>query len=361
MKIRSKIFPSIALCAFLLPSQGVQAKNPGGPDGFCMAYMNSPFCVGQSPTCELCHSGAPAFNAFGAAIDLALHPGMPARTSGSPERLPSTSFVSMIPSALLSIETLDSDGDGYTNLDEIMAGTFAGNVSSKPRAAGVCPPPVENPSYDVCNYDTAYVYQKLHLDFCGFRASFEALSQFKAMDGSAQILELDAALARCLDSEFWAGRDGFLWRMANAKIRPLQSIKSGDDAGSIPLADYYPDYHLFVYTHTDDRDVRDVLVAQYSVALQPGSEPVSKRYVKLTEAQSLSQWGQQVPESKRAGLITSDWFLMFNTMFTLREKLFNNFNIIFFTHFLSTLNIFIIKVLFQGFHTITKNEFTHKT
>ena len=48
-----------------------------------------------------------------------------------------------------------------------------------------------------------------------------------------------------------------LWNLANAKILPESSLKSGDGAADITLADYEDDYNLFVYINTDDRDVRE--------------------------------------------------------------------------------------------------------
>jgi hypothetical protein len=54
------------------------------------------------------------------------------------------------------------------------------------------------------------------------------------------------------------GRDGVLWRIAHAKIRPLWAVKAGDDGGPVPLADYDDDYALFTWTQTDDRDAREV-------------------------------------------------------------------------------------------------------
>jgi len=320
MNIRKNNYVQLALSILLSLLVGPtvsQAKSPDGPQSFCVAYPSSPFCASQSPACNMCHSGAPAFNAYGAALDLALHPTMPARVSGTPGRLPAESFAAMLPAALASIDALDSDGDGYTNLEEIMAGTLPGRADSFPKKRDICPPPVANPIYDTCNYDPVYAYQKVYIDFCGYRPSFDALEAFKQATESEQLIQIDLAIDTCLDSEFWTGQDGLLWRIAHAKIKPLKSIKTGEDnTGGIQLADYYPDYHLFVYTQTDDRDARDVLKANYFVGLEPGTEPISQRYVKLTEAESRSLWGQEVSEDRKAGLITSAWFLMFNTMFT---------------------------------------------
>ncbi len=41
-----------------------------------------------------------------------------------------------------AVETLDSDGDGYTNIAEILAGTYPGDAASRPAAADTTPPVV---------------------------------------------------------------------------------------------------------------------------------------------------------------------------------------------------------------------------
>ena len=58
-------------------------------------------------TCTLCHSSLPARNSYGTAFENA-----------------GTEFA--------PIESADSDGDGFTNLEEIVALTFPGNAADKP-------------------------------------------------------------------------------------------------------------------------------------------------------------------------------------------------------------------------------------
>ncbi|NJK89499.1 MAG: hypothetical protein HC923_08925, partial [Myxococcales bacterium] len=131
--------------------------------------------------------------------------------------------------------------------------------------------------------------------------------------------EVDRQLDACLDSEYWRGRDGVLWRIAHPKIRPLAAIKAGADAGDIPLADYEDDYNLFAYAHSDDRDVRDVLLARYLVERIDGPET---QYVQVQRNpfEDLGARGflvaQFVDIPQRAGLLTTRWNLASNTMFT---------------------------------------------
>ena len=44
-----------------------------------------------------------------------------------------------------AIEGLDSDGDGYTNIEEILAGTYPGDASSVPAVTPPLPPPPPPP------------------------------------------------------------------------------------------------------------------------------------------------------------------------------------------------------------------------
>ncbi len=62
--------------------------------------------------CSLCHTSAPSLNPYGAAYKAA----------------------GRNPSALAAIEPLDSDGDGFTNLQEIMALYFPGDPNDHPPA-----------------------------------------------------------------------------------------------------------------------------------------------------------------------------------------------------------------------------------
>ena len=80
--------------------------------GAVAKYTN--LSVSALNTCDLCHTASiPTLNPFGAAY----------KANGRNT------------AALSAIENLDSDGDGFTNIQEINALTFPGNPSSKPAAA----------------------------------------------------------------------------------------------------------------------------------------------------------------------------------------------------------------------------------
>ncbi|MCA9541264.1 MAG: hypothetical protein KC620_20325 [Myxococcales bacterium] len=217
-------------------------------------------------------------------------------------------FEAALPAALDLVAEDDADGDGVANRDEIIAGTSPADAADLPGAVRPCAGPNGNPDWNVCGYDAAYVWRKLHLDVCGESPSYEALLAFKALpEGSTRMAAVDAALDTCLDSDFWLGRDGALWQLAHRKIRPLQAIKQGRNRGPVPLADYDHDYALFAYTQSDDRDARLALTADF--------------HVRFTEDpphyEAVPTWpDERLETTRRAGMITTRWFFTINTMFT---------------------------------------------
>jgi len=186
------------------------------------------------------------------------------------------------------------------------AGANPGNAADTPGGRPVSGCESANPVWNVCGYDAAHAFKKLHLDVCGHSPDYAALEGFRALKSEAQADALADALDRCLATPFWQGRDGVLWQLAHPKVKPLAVIKSGRDPGYIPLADYDDDYALFVYTQTDDRDARDVLTADYFV--------VADSLVGYTRVPE--RMGQNAVLDRRAGMITSRWFFVLNTMFT---------------------------------------------
>lgn len=268
---------------------------PIGPNLFCDVYPNAPACLAGLPACTYCHEGTPpARNAFGRSVEMNLLP-------GAPRPLTLADYAANIGDALHAAEGLDADGDGFSNLDEIDAGTSPSDGRSSPNSI-VCGEGV-NPAYDVCAYDPIYVFKKLRLDFCGTSPTYLEIERFVAE--SDKTSALDRALEVCLDSSFWLDKNGQVWQLAHRKIRPLQAIKQGEDQGQIPLADYYDDYNLFVYSQIDDHDARDVLLADYFVVKSGTSYTVGP-----------PTGEQNVEISRRAGLLTTRWNLVYNVMFT---------------------------------------------
>lgn len=291
----------------LLPS--LAAALPSGPSAFCAQYPTAPSCRTGAPDCSYCHTIPPSRNAFGAALERALLP-------DTPRPLLAEAFAAGLPSALAAIEAADADGDGSSNLDEILAGSIPADRSSYPVKGG-CPGPKEQLGWDPCGPDAAYTLKKVSLSFCGHSPSRAELVALRSSGDPEGILE--AKLEECLASEHWRKKDGVLWSLANRKIKPSQSIKSGDGAGDIPLADYEDDYNLFVYTQSGDRDARELLTARYHVARVDGPNTTYTAYTRTPREDLVArgpQQSQNVAEDQRAGMLTTRWFLMSNTMFT---------------------------------------------
>lgn len=283
---------------------GTAEAKPTGPSLFCANYPTSPACDLSSVSCSYCHERTTepvTWNPFGAAL----------HTELGGATLTDADFAERLPAALAAIAGDDADADGVTNEDEIFGGTLPGDATSLP-STDVCPADVSKFDYRVCQIDRRYQLRKLSIDFCGYSPRLAELDAIAAADDATAAQMIDATLDECMASEYFRGPDGVLWTMAHAKIKPLSSVKSGADAGIIPLADYDPDYALFVYSQIDGADARIALTADFFVLRVPpsASNPVS-RYIAVDDLD-----GQSVTKSRRAGLITSAWFLVSNVMFT---------------------------------------------
>lgn len=299
--LRLRIFCIKAGCLWflVLAAPGSAFAKPSGPAAICTVYPQAVQCQDEQPPCTVCHTTPPARNVFGGQLEDGL-------LSDAPRPLDNSAFVSAIKIRLEEAGEQDADGDGFTNENELLEGTSPGDDSSYPSTGG-CSGQSTNPQFNVCGYDHAYVFKKVSLDFCGFSPTYAELMVFKGLTQDAKADEILVKLNTCLDSNFWQGRDGALWRMAHRKIRPIQAVKSGAGEGPVPLADYDDDYALFVYTQIDDHDARDVLLGDYFV------DVVNDR---VSSNPSVNQPGQYLEQSRRAGMITTGWFFVINTMFT---------------------------------------------
>jgi Bacterial TSP3 repeat len=280
---------------------------PPGQKTFCDEYPLAPTCKSGQTVCATCHTSPPALNLFGTQVSQKLAP-------GGARPLTDEAYASALPEALRAVDSLDADGDGISNGDEIRAGSDPANAQSKPSDAPCTASP--GAAWNLCGYDAAYTYRKVLLDFCGRSANYEERQAFAKSNAPKELIH--ETLEACLKSEFWQGRNGAVWNLASPKIRPIQSIKAGQDAGPVPLADYYRDYALFVYATTGDRDARDLLRAQYSIV---ASKTVPTTYSKLglsfeQDLQENDNAAELAQPERRAGMISSSWFRVINTMFT---------------------------------------------
>ena len=297
----------IGLLAGLLPAE-VTAQPPA-PAAFCELYAEAPACAAGEVDCAYCHTGPPALNAYGAQVAAHL-------LTGAERPLHADAFASGLGDALVHVEGLDADGDGYVNVEEIEAGTSPADAGSLPDARG-CDDRLDD-GYALCGYDVAFAHKRVMIDFCGRSPTLLERQAFaRAPD---RIDALHDALDACLQSEHWRGVGGRVWQLANAKVNPIAAVKAGRSAGPIPLADYDDDYAYFVWSQTGGRDVRLVLTGQDFVeaSYEDGRTvyTVWDRSPDDDETARGEDRYQAVERERRAGMLTHRWFLMSHTMFT---------------------------------------------
>ena len=291
-----------------------RAKPVAAPE-FCQIYPRAALCASGEAPCTTCHTTPPTRNAYGVQVESALLP-------DTPRPLSDEAYLSGFAAALHAAEPLDADGDGASNVEEIQAGSLHVDAQSQPSSIVACDSEqralASAQPWNTCDYDPAYALTRIGLDFCGRSPTRSELNAVRGSDDWQMLLK--KKLESCLDSAYWQGKDGVLWNLANAKIQPESSLKSGDDPGGIPIADYEDDYNLFVFINTDDRDVRELLTAQYHVIRQPdgGLVPVERPPAEEYLASDFdeSDDAQLVPLERRAGMLTTRWFLAKMTMVT---------------------------------------------
>lgn len=259
------------------------AARPGGPRLVCETYPDIPVCSGEIVSCVLCHTAAPALNPYGLSVALAL----------------TGPYDDTLPAALSAVEGNDADNDGLSNLEELVLGTWPGD----PQSHWVSPPPPSgpaNPRYQVGAYDAAFAYRRMKGQYCGQSPSFDEMQALASSPDPTAFIRQE--LAVCLSSDYW--KNEALHRLADKRIRPLQAVGA---EGVIPLADYRWDYRLFSYVLSDGRDARDLLLADYHV--DENGTPVEGTFQD-------GDIGQPLDPTYRAGMITTQWFLMIHTMFS---------------------------------------------
>lgn len=290
----------LALVTALGISSPAHAR-PEAPEIVRATYPSAPVSFGGPPPCTLCHSTSPARNAYGDAVFDALS------TLSSPP-FDAAEFKAHLGAALISIDAEDADEDGVTNADELESGSWPGDAGSVPGET-ICPSPEEVADFDyqICLMDYPYAFRRARLDFCGEAPSYDELVAFRALDPEkGQKGALAEAVYACLKTEFWRGPNGQVARVAHRKIRAVGPL--------LGFADFNLDYHYFIHSQIDGRDVREVLTGQYlvvrEVEIGPGGLPMS-RYVMVDDLPTAP-----MEKEKRAGMITMPWNLFYNTMFT---------------------------------------------
>lgn len=253
---------------------------PSAPVGFCATYPEAPACTQDSVQCTMCHTSAPALNAYGE--DLAQQMAEASQTSAG--------FDAALPTALMAVESLDSDADGWSNAEEIAGGSLPGDDSSQV-ASGMCQ------EGQLCAYSAELAFERVMLDVCGRSASLAEKEAFaQAPDPDASLAQ---ALDACLQSPFWSGVGGQLWQLSYTKVRPRQPFARATT--------WNADINLFVYIQMGNRDARELLTGDYYVDRDDSTSP--ETYVR-----NEGNGRRFTQRERRAGMLTQSWFHGSNTM-----------------------------------------------
>lgn len=266
---------------------------PTGPSLACQTYGDVPQCRGRLLDCSTCHDSTwpPSWNAYGLAVYGAL---------------PDEGFDAGLVEALLAVEEQDSDGDGVLNIDELALGTNPGRDED---AWPWCLPPLDPDALVPVDYDFRRALRRAMVLYCGRSPTWDELDAFDGDDPEPATLHerLHAQLDECLAGDYWQVQA--LPRLADPFVTPIAAVGVDTTIG-ITIADYEWDYRLFRYIMTGDRDVRDLLRADYHVVVQDGE------LVPVQGVQGGGVGGQPLAPQYRAGMITTQWFLARNTMFS---------------------------------------------
>lgn len=277
-----RVWPVFALATALLPS--VTHAKPSGPVIVCEAYPEFPQCLGTVPECTMCHTSTDpvGWNAYGGAL------------IGSFGGL---SFDEGLGAAMAAIASEDADGDGVLNIDELEQGTEPGTAE-----AFTC----EGPR----SYSPEVAYRRVAAIYCGRSPTFDELEMVRGSETTVATELVHEKLNTCLASDYW--KDVGLARIADRFVTPIESVGLESPVG-ITIGDYQWDYNLFRYAMSDDRDARELLLATYHVSDEGGT---FSKVEGPFESPIGGAGGQPLAPEHRAGMLTTQWYLARNTMFT---------------------------------------------
>ena len=283
----------LAALGTLLPATA--SARPEAPSILCATFPDAVVCRGRLAHCSTCHTSTwpPAWNDFGAEVYGNLQ----------------GPIVDDLAPTLEWIAPLDADGDGISNYDELLIGSAPGEADD---AWPYCAPTSEGPVAP--DYDFDHALRRVMVLYCGRSPTYDERVAFDAAGAPREelYLRLHDALERCLDSVNW--RDEGLARLADARIRPIGAVGI-DSPVDIVIGDYTWDYNLFAWALTEGRDARELLLADFHVErLADGTlSPVEGTF---DSPRGGGAGGQPLETSRRAGMITTQWFLSINTMFS---------------------------------------------
>jgi hypothetical protein len=291
---------------------------PSAPMVVCEMWPDIDACRGGVPSCDLCHtSTAPvAWNEFG--LNFFGADGADCPPENNRWMCFRDPFDAHLRDTLADMATDpgDADGDCVDDVTELLYGTNHVDADEYPWEPFVPPTPQgdTNPYYDVGTTDWPFAYRRVKAAFCGLSPTYEELTTFTGLDEAAQSAALHDTLDTCLESPFWLVRA--LPRMADERIRPIKEV-SADGSGDVAtLGDYNDDYLLFVWAMSGDRDARDLLLADYHVRLNGAAQSVADAFMTYDGPGGGAAPSQPLDTAHRAGMITTQWFMIVNTMFS---------------------------------------------
>lgn len=280
------------------------AARPEGPVILCSEYPTIPVCQGRIASCSACHTSVQpvGWNAFGASL-------LP--------HLGQEDFSVALVSALEQVQSEDSDEDGVSNIEELQIGSDPAD----PDSLWIPPEPVEgtNPNYQVGSYDPIFAFRRVNALYCGRSPTYDQLQAIRELssDDERRVL-IHESLDDCLESDYW--RKVALFRLADPWVRPIKVFGPDTDFEPAPgvkavIGDYFYEYRLFSYAMTNDRDVRELVTAQYHVEeADDGAWFTVEGVIEPTFPGG--RGGQPLEPQHRAGLLTAQWMVTTTVMLT---------------------------------------------
>lgn len=263
---------------------------PEAPEAFCDVYSDAPACIAGSVSCTTCHvlAGPPSHNPYG--LDLTA-----ARDMDVP-------FMDDLARALEEIEDLDSDGDGASNLDELLAGTDPGYDTAVEPECGE-QTGTDNADWTVGRYDHAFAWKRVLVDFCGRSPRYEERQAFAQASNKGAIIR--DTLAACVDSPHWTA---VTRELAIDVVEPV-----GPPTDVNILGNWEWDVRLWQYTVMDGRDASEVWTATYHVVEEPSG---SGMLVAIDDPRNELEWyAQPLDAEDRYGIVTTRYSLAMRVMF----------------------------------------------
>jgi hypothetical protein len=280
-----------AILLLLLLPLTADARPELGPDGFCATYPESPLCITGTAECTTCHglAGPPSRNPYGDEVRRGMDRDL--------------EFADQLPLGLHAAEALDSDGDGLSNLAEILAGTRPGFDSSLEPECGE-QNAFGNPWYRVGEYDPEFALKRVLLDVCGRSPRFEEKEAFAS--AADPIAALSDTLDLCLRSPYWREVQQEIGTRVVRPIGPATDLNI--------LGNWAWDLRLWVYATSGDRDAGDLMRAKYLVVEDP---PGTGRLAAIDAPRDAGEdYAQPLAMEDRWGLITTRYSLAMNVMFS---------------------------------------------